>query len=291
MGTALSEHLCRKGWDVHIVSRCFSGISQENLIFHLGSMDDRTLLEKILPECETVIHLASGTTPGSSAGKPVMEADRNILPTLKFLDMFRTCGNQRMIFLSSGGTLYGNPETVPVNEKHVLQSLSYHGAGKIAIETFLQAFAHDSGKCVTILRPSNLYGPGQSLRQGFGFIRTVLEHLRMNTEMEIWGDGESVRDFLYIQDMVNLIDLLITAKAHTDIYNAGAGKGHSLNTVIKTAEEVCGKKLKVKYQAARQVDVRKVVLDCTKIRKKLGWKSETSLEKGIGMTWEWILQE
>ncbi len=291
MGTALSEHLLRKGWTVHIVSRSFSGVFQENLIFHQGSMDDKALVEKILPECETVIHLASGTTPGSSAGKPLMETDRNILPTLRFLDIFRTCGNQRMIFVSSGGTLYGNPETVPVNEKQILSPLSYHGAGKIAIEAFVQAFAYECGKHVTILRPSNLYGPGQSLRQGFGFIRTVLEHLHRGTQMEIWGDGESVRDFLYIQDMVNIIDLLINSPAHTDIYNAGAGKGHSLNTVIKTAEKVCGKNLSVKYQAARQVDVRKVVLDCTKIREKQGWEAETSLEKGIVLTWEWILQK
>jgi UDP-glucose 4-epimerase len=252
-------------------------------------MEDKSLIESLLPECDTVIHLASGTIPGSSAGKPVVEADMNIVPTLKFLDIFRHCGNQRLIFVSSGGTLYGNPEKIPVNETHTLCPLSYHGAGKIAIEAFLQAFAYDSGKEVTILRPSNIYGPGQLLRQGFGFIRTVLEHLKVDTEMEIWGDGSIVRDFLYIGDMLKSIDAVINADPHTDVYNIGYGKGYSLNVVISTVEKVCGRTLKVKYLPARQVDVQRVVLDCSKIREILKWKPETSLEKGIELTWQWMV--
>jgi len=215
----------------------------------------------------------------------------NLIPTLKFLDIFKNCENRRMIFISSGGTLYGNPETVPVDEEHMLQPLSYHGAGKIAIEAFLQAFVNDSGKEVTILRPSNVYGPGQSLRQGFGFVRTVLEHARQGTEIEIWGDGSVVRDFLYIQDMINGIEAVIDAEPHTDVYNVGYGKGYSLKEVMKTVEQVCNRKLKVKYLPARKVDVKQVVLDCAKIKKRLGWKPETPLKEGIGLTWEWMLQQ
>jgi UDP-glucose 4-epimerase len=291
LGRALAGHLCRKGWLVHIVSHGPAGNLQKNIVFHQGNMEDKALVETILPKCAVVVHLASGTTPGSSAGKPLVEVDMNVVPTLKFLDIFRNCGNQRMIFVSSGGTLYGNPAIIPVNEVHTLRSLSYHGAGKIAIEAFLQAFAYDSGKYVTILRPSNLYGPGQSLRQGFGFIRTVFEHLQMDTEMKIWGDGSIVRDFLYIQDMLKSIEVVINAEPHTDVYNVGYGKGYSLNAVVKTVEKVCGKTLKVRYLPARQVDVQKVVLDCAKIREKLAWKPETSLEEGIGLTWQWMMHQ
>lgn len=291
LGRALATHLCRKGGSVHIVGRSPVCNLDKNMVFHQGSMADSVLVETVLPQCEVVIHLASGTTPGSSAGKPVAEADTNIVPTLRFLDTFRNCGNRRMIFVSSGGTLYGNPETVPVNEKHALRSLSYHGAGKIAIEAFLQAFAYDSGKQVTILRPANVYGPGQSMRQGFGFIRTVFEHLRLGTEMNIWGDGTVVRDFLYIDDMLRSIEAVINADPHTDVYNVGYGKGYSLNAVIQTVEKVCGRTLQVRYSPARQVDVRKVVLDCARIREKLGWQPETSLEEGIRLTWQWMLRQ
>lgn len=290
-GSALAERLCKKEWRVHAVSHSLDGMTHENFIGYQGDIGDRSLVEPILSECDVLVHLASGSTPGSSAGKPLVEAEINLVPTLKFLDIFKDCENRRMIFISSGGTLYGNPETVPVDEERMLQPLSYHGAGKIAIEAFLQAFVNDSEKEVTILRPSNVYGPGQSLRQGFGFVRTVLEHARQGTEIEIWGDGSVVRDFLYIQDMINGIEAVIDAAPHTGVYNVGYGKGYSLNEVMKTVEQVCNRKLKVKYLPARKVDVKQVVLDCGKIKKRLGWKPETPLKEGIGLTWEWILQQ
>jgi UDP-glucose 4-epimerase len=290
-GSALAERLCKKGWRVHAVGHSLVGMTRENIIGYQGDIGDRSLVEPILSKCDVLVHLASGSTPGSSAGKPLVEAEINLVPTLKLLDIFKDCENQRMIFISSGGTLYGNPKTIPVDEKRMLQPLSYHGAGKIAIEAFLQAFANDSGKEVTILRPPNVYGPGQSLRQGFGFVRTVLEHARQGTEIEIWGDGSVVRDFLYIQDMINGIEAVIDAKPHTDVYNVGYGKGYSLNEVMKTVEQVCNRKLKVKYLPARKVDVKQVVLDCAKIKKRLGWKPETPLKEGIGLTWEWMLQQ
>lgn len=290
LGLTLARHLERHGWIVHIVSRSLAATCGNSVIIHQGDMADKPLIEKILSRCNIVIHLASATTPGSSAGNPLLEIDMNVVPTLKFLTYFRDSEARWMVFISSGGTLYGNSITMPVNEKHTLEPLSYHGAGKMAIEAFLQAFSHETGKHITILRPSNLYGPGQALRQGFGFIRTVLEHLRKDTEMEIWGDGNIVRDFLYIQDMIKNIELIINSDPHTDVYNVGYGKGYSLNDVIQTIEKVCGKTLKVNYLPARQADVQRVILDSSKIRRKLAWAPEISLEEGVGLTWQWMLQ-
>jgi len=291
LGSVLAGRLCKKGWRVHVIGHSPGETTREHVIGHWGDIGDRSLVEPILLECDIVIHLASGSTPGSTEGKPLVEAEINLIPTLKFLDIFKNCGNRQMIFVSSGGTLYGNPKTVPVSEEGTFQPLSYHGAGKIAIEAFLQACAHGSGKEVTILRPSNVYGPGQPLRQGFGFVRTVLEHMRQGTEIEIWGEGSIVRDFLYIQDMINGIEAVIDAAPHTGVYNVGYGKGYSLNEVMKTVEQVCNRKPKIKYLPARKVDVKQVVLDCAKIKKRLGWKPETPLKEGIGLTWEWILQQ
>ena len=107
LGGALARYLWSKGWLVHIVSRSLAGTERTNLFFHQGHMEDKSLIESLLPECDTVIHLASGTIPGSSAGKPVVEADMNIVPTLKFLDIFRHCGNQRLIFLHPWRFFYG----------------------------------------------------------------------------------------------------------------------------------------------------------------------------------------
>jgi len=219
---------------------------------------------------------------------PLIEAEQNIAPTLRFLQILQQYDGVQLIFVSSGGTLYGNPKTIPVSEDHGLYPRSYHGAGKAAIEAFLMAYSIRPGKQVTIFRPSNLYGPGQTMRQGFGVIRTMLENLRNDTMTEIWGDGENIRDFLYISDMLAVFDIVLDHKDHTGIYNVGAGKGHSINQIRQVIEQVCGKAFKFRYLPVRDVDVRQVVLDCSRLKEQLGWQPQVSLEQGIRQTWEWV---
>lgn len=288
LGSALAQHLLRQNYTVHILTRRAIASDAPNVTLHQGSLDDHVILETILPICSAVIHLASTTTPGSSANHPLIEAEQNIAPTLRFLQILQQYEDIQLIFVSSGGTLYGNPKTIPVSENHELRPRSYHGAGKAAIEAFLMAYSIRPGKHVTILRPSNLYGPGQSMRQGFGVIRTMLEHLRHDTTMDIWGDGENIRDFLYISDMVAVFDILLNREAHTGIYNIGAGKGHSINQIREVIEQVCGKIFKFRYLPVREVDVRQVVLDCSRLKEQSGWQPQVSLEQGIRQTWEWV---
>ena len=237
IGTALARRLCENNFNVHILSKHFPAREIEpNMIFYQGNLDDKKILERVLPECKTVIHLASSTTPGSSSRQPALEADKNITPTLRFLDILQGYENVHIIFVSSGGTLYGNPESTPVNETHPLNPLSFHGAGKVALETFLRTFSTLPEKNTSIVRPSNVYGPGQSLRSGFGVIRTMLEHVRRGTVMEIWGDGTSVRDFLYIDDMLSALIRLIDFPHDNNTYNVGSGIGYSLNQLKEIIE-------------------------------------------------------
>ena len=193
IGTALARRLCKEPCHVHVLSKHFPSPKIEpNLIFYQGELDNKEILERVLPECKTIIHLASSSTPGSSSRHPVLEADKNITPTLRFLDILQSHKDVHIIFISSGGTLYGNPKSTPVDEAHPTNPLSFHGAGKLALETFLRTFSTSSKPSTTIVRPSNVYGPGQALRFGFGVIRTMLEHVLRGTVMEIWGDGTSI---------------------------------------------------------------------------------------------------
>jgi UDP-glucose 4-epimerase len=289
IGTALAPCLTQKKFNVHILSRHYPLWKIEpNMIFHQGSLDDRELLERILPECPTIVHLASATTPGSSARAAMIEVEKNIVPTLGFLDILQSYKPFHLIFVSSGGTLYGNPDSTPVDESHPLKPLSFHGAGKVAIETFLKTFATLPGKNITIARPSNIYGPGQLLRPGFGVIRTMLEHLYNGTAMEIWGDGMAVRDFLYIDDMVTALMHLVDLPHDNDTYNIGSGMGYNLNQIKEIIESVCDKKLTVNYRPGRQTDVKNIVLDSTQFIKKTNWHPTVSLKQGINFTWEWL---
>ncbi|MFZ6768116.1 NAD-dependent epimerase/dehydratase family protein [Undibacterium sp. Di26W] len=290
MGSAIARGLqhdpdCRQR-PIHILARHAEPALPSDIQVHRGSMDNSDLLRSLLPGCSTIIHAASSTTPGVSAKQPTLEASQNILPTLRFIELLNECGPKQLLFFSSGGTFYGNPDSSPVSENTPFSPRSYYGAGKVAIEAFLQVYQVQTGSKVTILRPSNVYGCGQAFRPGFGVIRTMLEHVLRDTTIDIWGDGETIRDFLYIDDLVNACLTLIRQGDVSGSYNIGYGVGHSLNEVIRSMETMCGRKLKVNYQPARQVDVARIVLNNDKLARQLNWQPQVSLDQGITLTWQ-----
>ncbi len=289
VGTALTRRLLSDGHTVHRLLRTPAVSSGPRDLVHIGSLDDADLLRDILPDCNAVIHVASSSTPGSTMNRPAAEGELNLLPTLRFLEVMQDFDHARLVVVSSGGTLYGNPTKASVAETEPLATLSYHGAGKLACEAFLHAFHHQTGCGVTVLRPSNVYGPGQPLRDGFGLIRTMLGHARRNSTMDIWGDGSSARDFLYIDDMVEACcDVLRNGSDTWRVFNVGTGEGHTISQIMRMVEEVAGTPVAAAYHPPRPGDVRRVVLDCLKLRSELGWSPAVPLRDGINRTWRWL---
>lgn len=251
----------------------------------LGRADVHRLKE-ILPSCSTVVHLATGTTPGSSTGQPALEQS-NIDLTRHMVECLKGQQQIHLIYFSSGGTVYGNPLQLPVAENAPLAPLSPYGVAKVAQEAACQEL-RATGHSVTILRPSNAYGPGQNLRSGFGLIRTMLEHVRLGTTLEIWGDGENVRDFIYIDDLVEGTLRLIQLSDDMGTYNLGSGLGYSINHVKSVVDAACGHQLKTLNRAARGLDVRSVVLDISCLNNRLGWQPVVGLEQGVASTQDWL---
>lgn len=272
IGGALARRLTREDVTVHIIGR-----------------DDGERLEQVLPQCGTVIHLASATTPGSSATDPNLELS-NLALTLRLLALLQIHPETHLIFFSSGGTIYGNPDRLPVTEDAPIAPLSNHGTGKAAQENFCQAL-RAKGHAVTILRPSNAYGPGQSMKTGFGLVRTLLEHARLATPMEIWGDGENVRDYIYIDDVVEATLRIVKQPQDCGTYNLGSGVGYSINQAKAVVEGVCGVALNTIYRPARDLDVRSVVLDNSRLNARLGWQAKVEFTDGVARTWEWVQHE
>jgi len=256
-------------------------------IYVVGRHDEETLAQ-ILPQCGTVVHLASSTTPGSSASEPILELG-NLSLTLRLLELMQTQPETHLIFFSSGGTVYGSPIRLPVTEDSPITPLSNHGAGKIAQEAFCRAF-RAKGHAVTIVRPSNAYGPGQTLRHGFGLVRTMLECARSGMPLEIWGDGENVRDYVYIDDIVEATIHLIKLSHDSSTYNLGSSVGYSVNQLRLIVEQVSGIKLNITYQPTRKIDVRAIILDSSRLQKLLSWSPRTRIDGGVKSTWEWLLQ-
>lgn len=291
MGRSLSSAINSNDYEIHVISPHLPDPKDDLIIYHQGSLDNKALLEETIPICDTIIHLASTTTPGDSATDPTIEVDQNISPTIKFLDYLSSYKNKNLIFISSGGAIYNSFLDCPIKESHPFYPLSFYGAAKLSLEFFLQTFSNKYNFNLKILRPSNLYGPGQPLREGFGLIRTILQNLKDDKTMEIWGDGEIVRDYIYIEDMINAILTFIKYPSLNGIFNISSNSGYNINQVIHIIENVCDKKLKYKYTKQRKIDIKSVILDNTKIQSKCDWKAKTNLETGIRNTWNWLIKE
>lgn len=261
-------------------------LRHDNVPVYIVGRDNENTLAQVLPQCGTVVHLASATTPGSSASQPSLEL-ANLSLTLRLLGLMQDHPETHLIFFSSGGTVYGNPDRLPVTEDAPIAPLSNHGAGKAAQEAFCKVF-REKGHAVTILRPSNAYGPGQTMHQGFGLVRTVLEHARRNTSMEIWGVGENVRDYIYIEDVVDATMHLIAQHVDAGTYNLGSGVGYSINEVRNIAETIYKKKIDTVFLPPREVDVQSVILDTQRLNTRLTWYSRVGLVEGMTLTAEWL---
>ncbi|MBL8515003.1 MAG: NAD-dependent epimerase/dehydratase family protein, partial [Betaproteobacteria bacterium] len=181
-----------------------------------------------LASCDAVFHLASDSTPGSTANQPALDASLNLLPALQLLEAMQAFPNTPLIFLSSGGATYAPSQTEVLSESAPVAPVSNYGAGKLAIEQFIGAHVRKHRARAVAVRGANFYGAGQSYRAGFGVVPTIFRRMRDGVPMTIWGDGGHVRDYLYIDDLVALCVLLIDAtptQGDFRILNAGTGVG------------------------------------------------------------------
>lgn len=287
IGQALARRLAGRGEAVTVLSRRRPAAVIPGVHWQPGDLNDPPLLVTLLAESRAVVHLATTSTPGRNVREPALDAEENLLPLLRLLEAMNDHPELPLVYLSSGGAIYGNPAYLPVDERHALAPLSHHAAGKVAAEQYLGVFARQ-GHTTTILRPANVYGPGQPLQAGFGVIRTLLEHLRRGTPLTIWGDGETSRDYLHIDDMVAACLAVLDAPA-SGTFNLGSGASLTLNALCRLAEQVTGRTLVIHRQPARGVDVRVVTLDSSVFRQHYGWQPQVTLDAGLRATWQWLL--
>lgn len=286
IGLALARRLAQRGTKVSLLSRGTAADEFHGIDWYQGSLDDPALMADLLSDCNHVVHAASTSTPGTHLSDATADAQENLIPLLNLIALLAQNEHKPLVYLSSGGAVYGNPQTLPVTEAHPLNPLSYHAAGKAAAEKYLGVYAQQ-GHPVTILRPSNVYGPGQAPKPGFGVIPTLLDHAMKGTPVTIWGDGENTRDYLYIDDMIDSL-VAVLDKPQTGIFNIGSGSGTSLNTLCDIVESITGMPLERAHQSARSVDVRKIILDTQRFRDAFDHEPAIRIEQGIQATWDWL---
>jgi UDP-glucose 4-epimerase len=255
---------------------------------------DRDGMRSLLKGFDVLFHLASDSTPGSTRLKPEFEGTANLQPSLELLSVLQGLPELRLVFVSSGGAVYRAGENMqPSTEESPLSPCSYYGAGKLALELFIEAYHQQTGHAATILRPSNLYGPGQHAKRQFGIVPTLLAAARHGSPFTIWGDGSARRDFLYIDDFLDLCERTITPNGYREVlavFNAGSGEDVSILELCDLVERVTGRALHREFAPQRGIDMPVARLDTEKARNTLGWSAQTLLEQGLERTWQWFLE-
>ena len=195
---------------------------------------------------------------------------------------------KKIIFSSSGGTVYGIPQSMPVREENQTNPICSYGISKLAIEKYLILFKHLHNLDFVIIRPSNPFGSRQNPYGIQGVIPVFLRKILRGETIQIWGGGDVVRDFIYIEDLVDAFYRSMICNTVSNIFNIGSGKGHSLNNLLSIMRTVTGLDLSVTHTKSRTYDVPEIYLDITRASKELNWAPHTSLEQGIGLTWNFV---
>jgi UDP-glucose 4-epimerase len=233
--------------------------------------------------------MVSTTLPHSSNLDPVFDLESNVIRSVKLLDMAVKHQVKKIIFTSSGGTVYGKPTQVPIAESHPTEPTCSYGISKLAIEKYLALYKQLHGLDYTVLRIANPFGERQRLDGQQGAIAVFMGKVLRSETVEIWGDGSVVRDYIHISDVVRALLLAMsnTSIAH-GVFNIGSGQGYSLNEVLSAIEQVTRKKVLRRFLVGRTFDVPVSVLDIAYAGTHLGWQPQTTFLQGLKQFYAWI---
>ena len=289
IGSHLVDALLEAGHKVRVFDRAVEKyrLPLENVEYQLANFGDTAALSEALEGVEVVYHLVSTTVPSTSNRDPVADIESNLISTVKLLQLMQQQVVKRIIFLSSGGTVYGIPTMQFVREDHALHPICSYGIVKVAIENYLHMFHQLYGIDYLCFRVSNPYGPRQGHLGVQGVIGTFLGKIKEGSEIQIWGDGSIIRDYIYVTDLASLC-----AKAanfsESGVFNVGSGVGTSLLDIVAVLSELNQATIIPQYLPQRSYDVPKIVLNIEKVKDAFGWSQSVGLSKGIGLTWSWL---
>lgn len=295
IGSFVVEELVNQGYAVVVVANgrevpIYLNQVAEKITYYQGDFGETDILERALCGCEAVIHLAWSTVPKQTKGATSFEFSSNINSTISLIEKCIDLNIDKFIFISSGGTVYGIPEKIPISEEHPLSPISNYGLGKLTTERLLHLYHYSNGLHYTVLRVSNAYGERQNFNKNQGVIGVWLKNIFEKKDIEIWGDGSVIRDYVYVKDVAFAIMSALKTMDGPSVFNIGGGRGVSLNEIIEEIKQVTGEKFRIHYKPARSFDVPVNILDISQAQSKIGFSSTTSLNEGIARTWKWICE-
>lgn len=295
IGSAIADRLLADGHNLRIFERprvepYREFLRTEQVEWLTGDLLSQHEVAEAVDGMDAVVHLVSSTLPKSSNDDPIYDVQSNLVATLQMLNAMVQKKVARIIFISSGGTVYGSPVYLPIDEKHPTEPHVSYGITKLAIEKYLLMYQRMHGIKATVLRVTNPFGERQRVETAQGAVGVFLHRALNNQPIDIWGDGSVTRDYIYVRDVADAFARAVNYKGPHSVFNVSSGQGTNLNELISIIEQVTGRDVERRYLPARPFDVPTSILSPELALRELGWTPRTSLQEGITTTAQWVAQ-
>jgi UDP-glucose 4-epimerase len=293
IGSHLAERLVHEGFEVKIFDTFNTGTHNLDSIINdieiiRGDFLNKEDLSRALKNVELVFHYISTTNPVTAANNPIFDVESNIIGSIRLFQTAIENKIERIIFPSSGGTIYGPVQEDLIKETHPLNPVNPYAISKLTIEKYLNYFNYSSGMNYFILRYSNPYGERQNPLGNQGVIPIFLNKIKNNEHPVIYGNGSAIRDYIYIDDAIDATMAILKSNTKETLFNVGSGQETSINQLISVMSNVTNHRVDPVYKENSGLYLPKIVLDISRIRKETGWSPKTDIKEGIKKTWDWI---
>ncbi len=285
LGQRLCRTLVEAGFRVRSVSR--SGRPKNHpepwwsSVEWVGGAMGSELSVRALDQADFVFHLVSTTLPSTSNSDILFDLESNVLTTVRILGAAAAKRIRRIVFVSSGGTVYGTAQQELISEDHPTDPVCSYGIQKLAIEKYLQLYRLTHGLDSVVLRVSNLYGETQDCTRPLGAVAHFTSRAVRGVPIEIWGDGTTTRDYVHVDDVTNALLKCISYNGADRLFNIGSGRGVTLNQLVEMLQQRLVGPVDVNHRPRRGFDVPENVLDIRRARQELSWSPEVPLEAGL----------
>lgn len=293
IGSHLVNELLDSGRIVRVIGRRDLELTSlpEKVEYFQGDIRNREFISEALKGVDEVVDLAYSSVPKTSYENPVLDITDNLPSSVGLFDVASTLPIRKLVFVSSGGTVYGEPQSLPISETHPTNPISPYGITKLALEKYAQMYCRLRSLPVVCVRPSNPFGELQKPFVGQGFIATAIASILAGHEVKIFGDQGTIRDYIYVKDVAKALVAALDFGIPGECYNAGSAVGRSNLEIIEQISihaKLCGLKPLVTHVSPRSFDVSANVLDTSKLHAISGWQSELGVAAGIERTWSWF---
>ena len=293
IGSTIVDQLLKNGHEICVFERPRVApyrefVHGESVRWMTGDLTSVHDVTEAIEGVDAVIHLVSTTLPKSSNDDPIYDVQSNLVATLQLLNAMVAKRIGKIVFISSGGTVYGDPVYLPIDEMHPTDPKVSYGISKLAIEKYLLLYQHQHGIKANILRVANPYGERQRVETAQGAVTVFLDRALRGAPIEIWGDGTVTRDYLYVGDVADAFVRAVAYDGKESVFNISSGNGTSLNQIVGMIEDIAGHPVERIYRPGRPFDVPVSVLANARAKEELGWAPNITLDVGMKRTAAWL---